>query len=88
MAATMPSCLKRGTSAGFKMLRVFDAPAQVSLARVLLEHALINVQHLAVGAIANGVCVYLEAVFDSHTCSAFNVLRLSRVSPRLVGGSM
>src|SRR5574341_2652263 len=46
------------------VLRVLDAPAEVPLSRVSLERRLVDVQHLAIGAIANGVGVQLIPVLD------------------------
>ena len=54
-----------GNIGSAEVLRVLHAPAQIlAVAVVLPERGLVDVQHLAIGAIANGVDAQLHAVID------------------------
>ena len=48
------------------MLRVLDAPAQVLLIGMRLERPLVDIQHLAIGAVADGVNAKLKIVRDGQ----------------------
>ena len=54
------------------MLGVFDAPAEIVLVRMRVECFLVNIQHFAVGAIANGVDAELETVSNGDIGSLAN----------------
>ncbi len=62
-----------------QVLGVLDAPAQVRLVRVGLVGALINVQHLAVGAVADGVHAQLVVVLQGQPRRLFECIHRARV---------
>jgi hypothetical protein len=63
------------------VLRVLDAPAQVALVGVGAEHTLVDVEHLAIRAVADRVGVDLEAVPDRDLRRARDVLRRLQGQP-------
>src|SRR5207237_3065999 len=63
------------------MLRMLDAPAQVALAREVAEDPLVDVEHLAVGPVPDGMGVYLKAVPDGDAGGALEVLHRFQDEP-------
>ena len=57
-----------------QVLGVLDPPAKIGLARVRREGSLIEIQHLAVGAVSDRVSVQLVAVLDGERGRALDVL--------------
>ena len=67
-----------------EVLGVLDAPAQVGPVGVGREHLLVEVEHLPVGAVADGVGVHLVAVPDGHFGGARDVLHRLQYQPGVV----
>ena len=59
-----PSCPEARDVGRADVLRVLDAPAQVLLVGMLLERLLVDVEHLAVAAVADRVDAQLVVVLD------------------------
>ncbi len=70
---------------GVQVLGVLDTPSQVLLVRVLAEDLLIDVEHFAVGAIADSMHAELVSVPDCQFGGLANIGGVFGVQARAVG---
>ena len=68
-----------------EVLGVLDAPAQVLLVGMLPKDPFVDVEGLAVGAVADGVDAKLVAVLDGQLAGALDVGRILHVQAAAVG---
>ena len=72
---------------GVEMLRMLDAPAQVLLVGMLVEDALVDIEHFAVGAVADGVDAELMSCRDGDLRGLANIGGILRVHAAAVRAS-
>jgi hypothetical protein len=65
---------------GVEVLRMFDAPAKILLVRMLFERRLVNVEHFAIRAVADGMHTKLKAIIDGKFSGLPNVVRVLQLS--------